>query len=157
MTQTKAASDKAHDGPTANRQSTVMELIRTADELRRYFTEFYEAHEITPQQYNVLRILRGAHPESLPTMEIAERMVEKTPGITRLLDRLEEKGLIARERPAEDRRRVLISISSEGVALLSSLEDPVRKVTRAVLNGLSGEQVEQLYAMLRHVRREVTP
>lgn len=143
-------------GPTATRQSTVMELIRTADELRRYFTAFYEPHEITPQQYNVLRILRGAHPKSLPTMEIAERMVEKTPGITRLLDRLVEKGLVARERPANDRRRVLISISSDGMALLSSLEEPVQEVTTAVLNGLSGNQVEQLQSILRHVRDEIT-
>lgn len=155
MTQAKAPSNEARKGPTVTRQGTVMELIRTADELRRYFTDFYEPHDITPQQYNVLRILRGVHPESLPTMEIAEKMVEKTPGITRLLDRLEEKGLIARERPAEDRRRVLISISSEGIALLSVLEDPVRKATKAVLQGLSGEEVEQLYSMLRHVRNEI--
>lgn len=152
MTQPKARAEK---GSTPARQSTVMELIRTADELRGYFTAFYEPHEITPQQYNVLRILRGAHPKSLPTMEVAERMVEKTPGITRLLDRLVEKGLVARERPADDRRRVLISISSDGMALLSTLEESVQEVTTAVLNGLSGNQVEQLQTILRHVRQEI--
>lgn len=133
-----------------------MELIRTADDLRRYFMAFYEPHEITPQQYNVLRILRGAHPEALPTMEIAERMVEKTPGITRLLDRLEDKGLILRERRADDRRRVLISISAEGLGLLDVLEEPVREATTAVLDRLSADEVERLHATLLTIRQHMT-
>lgn len=134
-----------------------MELIRTADDLRRYFTVLYEPHEITPQQYNVLRILRGTHPEALPTMEIAERMVEKTPGITRLLDRLEDKGLILRERRADDRRRVLISISSEGLGLLDVLEEPVREATTAVLERLSADEVEQLNETLLTIRQHMAP
>lgn len=130
-----------------------MELIRTADDLRRYFTAFYEPHDLTPQQYNVLRILRGAHPEALATMDIAERMVERTPGITRLLDRLEGKGLILRERPPADRRQVLISISAEGLELLDLLEEPVREATAAVLDGLPADEVEQLVSVLVRIRR----
>lgn len=133
-----------------------MQLLRTADELRRYFTAFYEPHEITPQQYNVLRILRGAHPEALPTMEIAERMVEQTPGITRLVDRLEDKGLVLRERPADDRRRVLISISAAGLRLLGLLDEPVRQATAAVLDGVVDEELEQLKAILTTIRHQVS-
>lgn len=142
----------APGGLAPSRQRTVMELIRTADELRRYFTALYEPHEITPQQYNVLRILRGAYPKALPTMEIAERMVEKTPGITRLLDRLEDKGLVLRERPADDRRRVLISISSDGLGLLDRLEEPVHTGTTAVLQTLARDEVEQLSSLLVRIR-----
>lgn len=129
-----------------------MDLVRTADHLRRYFTALYEPHGVTPQQYNVLRILRGSRSGALPTMEIAERMVEKTPGITRLLDRLEEKGLVERERGSDDRRRVLISITSQGLALLAALDEPVREATTAVLNGLTAEDVRGLQAALHRIR-----
>ncbi|MBW3555027.1 MAG: MarR family transcriptional regulator [Gemmatimonadetes bacterium] len=132
-----------------------MELVRTADRVRRYFTALYEPHEITPQQYNVLRILRGAQPGALPTMEIAERMVEQTPGITRLVDRLENKGLVVRERPADDRRRVLISISAAGLELLDLLEDRVHAATVAVLDGLGDEEVECLNSVLLRIREQV--
>lgn len=133
------------------RQKTVMKLIRTADELRRYFSKVYEPYDITSQQYNVLRILRGAHPEALPTMEIAERMLEKTPGITRLVDRLEQKGLVGRERVAGDRRQVFISISLVGLTLLDALEDPVREATEALLQTMSTDEVEQLSSLLGRV------
>lgn len=134
------------------RQMTVMNLIRTADDLRRYFTELYAPHEITPQQYNVLRILRGSQPQALPTMEIAERMVEKTPGITRLLDRLETKGLIVRERLPRDRRQVLVSISAEGLELVASLDEPVGEATRAVLRELADVDVAALDLTLARIR-----
>lgn len=133
-----------------------MELVRAADELRRYFTELYEPYGITPQQYNVLRILRGAHPEALPTMEIADRMMEKTPGITRLLDRLEAKGLVRRERHAEDRRRVLITISAQGTALLERLEEPVREGTIAVLGDVQPGDVAHLHSTLARIRRTLS-
>lgn len=129
-----------------------MDLIRTADDLRRYFAALYEPHGLASQQYNVLRILRGARPEALPTMEIAERMVEKTPGITRLIDRLEAKGLVLRDRPAGDRRRILISITDEGLALLDGLEDPVREATAAVLEPLDPGEVDQLKSLLARIR-----
>src|SRR5215510_3147270 len=82
-------------------QEGLIALMRTVDLLRRAVTEVVEPHGLTLQQYNVLRILRGAQAD-LPTLEIAERMIEQAPGITRLLDRLEAKGLVARARCAED-------------------------------------------------------
>ena len=153
----RAASPKKqeHDatrGPGSERQKTVMDLLRTAEQLDRYFTAFYEPPGVTPQQYNVLRILRGEHPDALPTMAIAERMVEKTPGITRLLDRLETKGWVERKRAEEDRRRVLISITAAGLELLESLDGPVREATTAVLEGLGEAEVTSLRASLQRIR-----
>ena len=79
-------------------------LLRTADVIRRYFDSVVEPQGLTLQQYNVLRILRGAGPDGLPTLEVADRMVERAPGITRMLDRLMAKGLVVRERSTRDRR-----------------------------------------------------
>ena len=88
-------------------QEIVLSLMRTTDVVRRLFNETYEPHGITAQQYNVLRILRGARPDGLPTLVIRERMVERTPGVTRLIDRLEGAGLgrarNTQERPAASR------------------------------------------------------
>jgi DNA-binding MarR family transcriptional regulator len=142
----------AHAAPTS-RQMAVMDLIHAADGLRRYFTEFYQPHGIAPQQYNVLRILRGARPHGLPTMDIADRMVEKTPGITRLIDRLEDKGLVQRKRAPDDRRQVVVSISSAGLSLLDELEEPVRDATEAALAMLSADEVEQLRYLLGRIGR----
>src|SRR5687768_9579886 len=86
-------------------QEAVVALFRTGDALRRHFARVLEPWGITPQQYNVLRILRGAGADDLPTLAIAERMLERTPGVTRLLDRMEEKGWVARQRCVEDRRQ----------------------------------------------------
>src|SRR5262249_35367113 len=95
----------------SQRQEGAVALMRTADQLRHLLTRYLEPAGITAQQYNVLRILRGANPERLPTLEIAERMIERTPGITRLLDRLEAKQLVHRERCPSDRRQVLCGIT----------------------------------------------
>lgn len=152
MSDAKQATGQRASAPIGPRQNTVMSLIRTADDLRRYFTVLYAPHDITPQQYNVLRILRGADPTPLPTMEIAERMVEKTPGITRLLDRLERKGLIARERLPEDRRQVLVSITEAGLELVASLDEPVREATSAVLWELGNGEVAALDDTLARIR-----
>lgn len=127
-------------------------VIRTADVLRRRFDALFRPHGLTMQQYNVLRILRGARPESLPTMEIAERMIERTPGITRLVDRLEEKGLVRRGRSQEDRRRVLCSITEEGLDLLAELDEPVEEADEEALSMLAEEEVEALIGFLDRIR-----
>ena len=105
-------------------------LMRTADLVRRAVAVVIDGQGITLQQYNVLRILRGAGGEGLPTLEIAERMIEQTPGITRLLDRLEAKQLVGRERCPADRRQVTCRISREGLRLLAALDGPVAEAER---------------------------
>lgn len=127
-------------------------LMRTADLIRRAAALVIEPHGITTQQYNVLRILRGAGSEGLPTLEIAARMIEQTPGITRLLDRLEAKRLVRRERCPRDRRQVTCRISEEGLALLAALDRPVAESERVALAALTPHQLRQLTTLLDRAR-----
>lgn len=136
------------------RQAAALAVLRAADVLRHRFGGILEPHGLTLQQYNVLRILRGALPEQLPTMEIGERMIERTPGITRLLDRLDRKGLVRRERCAEDRRQVLVGITQGGLALLRRLDEPVDEADEAALAMLSDRQIDQLRRILDRIQEE---
>src|SRR6476660_6078934 len=103
-------------------QEALLGIFRTADLLHREINRLIEPHGISGQQYNVLRILRGAGEKGLPTLGVAARLVEQTPGITRLLDRLEKKKLIRRRRCADDRRQVLCEITPAGLDLLAGLD-----------------------------------
>ena len=127
-------------------------LMRTAEMVKRSVSVVIDAQGITPQQYNVLRILRGAGGDGLPTLEIAERMVEQTPGITRLLDRLEGKKLVHRERCPTDRRQVTCRITDDGLTLLAGLDRPVREAEEAALSGLTSKQLQQFIALLDRTR-----
>ncbi len=138
----------------SRRQEAFVALFRTADQVRSVVAKVLEPHGITPQQYNVLRILRGSHPQGLPTLEIAERMVERTPGITRLLDRLEAKGLVRRERCPEDRRQVLCWATHEALVLLAELDTPVLEADEEALQNLSRAEVDQLIELLDKIRAE---
>ena len=102
-------------------QEAAVGLLRTTDAIRRHFSAIVAPHGITLQQYNVLRILRGAGRDGLPTLAIGERMVEKTPGVTRLIDRLVKKGFVIRRPCDEDRRRVYCHITPLGLKLVGSL------------------------------------
>ncbi len=133
-------------------QEAAIGLLRTADLVRRAVGTIVEPYGITPQQYNVLRILRGAGADGLPTLDIADRMIEETPGITRLIDRLESKHLVSRERCKEDRRRVWCRITREGRALLRKLDAPIRDADRWALASLNSRQLTQLIALLDRAR-----
>ncbi len=95
-----------------------------------------EPHGITLQQFNVLRILRGAGDEGLPTLEVADRMIEQTPGVTRLLDRMEAKELVRRQRCPKDRRQHLCWITAKGLALLEKIDPLTSKAHEESLKGL---------------------
>jgi DNA-binding MarR family transcriptional regulator len=133
-------------------EEAAVALLRTADLVRRTLTAVVEPHGLTVQQYNVLRILRGAGEAGLPTLEIAERMVEQTPGITRLIDRLEIKKLVARERSITDRRQVFVRIAPVGLTLLSRLDQPIRDAEREALGVVSDRQLAQLLSLLDRAR-----
>lgn len=137
-------------------QEAAVGLLRTADCVRRQMTAALEPAGLTPQQYNVLRILRGAGNEPLPTLEIGSRMIEQAPGITRLLDRLEAKGLVERERCREDRRRVLCQISNAGRKLLTSLDGIIADTDKATVAGLSTKQQRDLIRLLDAVRAKLS-
>lgn len=134
-------------------QEAVLGLFRTADILRRLFSQLMEQHGLTLQQYNVLRILRGAGEGGLPTLAIADRMVERTPGITRLIDRLLKKGLVERERPPGDRRQVLCHITAQGLAVLEELDGPVSDLDDRCLAMLDKAEQQALIGLLDRVRQ----
>ena len=133
-------------------QEVAIGLMRTADRVRRTFASVIEPFGITLQQYNVLRILRGAGDDPLPTLELARRMIEETPGITRLLDRLESKTLVSRTRCPRDRRQVLCSITQTGLELLARLDTPMDQADEAALSGLEVAEQRRLIALLDRVR-----
>ena len=136
----------------SSQQEAAVALLRTTDQLRRRFARVLEGSGITMQQYNVLRILRGAGEAGLPTLEIAERMIEETPGITRLIDRLEEKGLVRRERQHSDRRQVYCYSTPASMKLLAELDEVVNSADEEVFNGLSKKEVQELIRLLDKVR-----
>jgi DNA-binding MarR family transcriptional regulator len=127
-------------------------LLLTADRVRRSLAAVVEPHGITLQQYNVLRILRGAGEAGLPTLEIGERMIERSPGVTRLLDRLEAKGLVRRERCPTDRRQVFCRIEPPGLELLVRLDPPVDEADAASIAKLAPAECQQLFELLAAVR-----
>ena len=133
-------------------QEAAVSILRTSDMLRRRIAAVIEPEGITMQQYNVLRILRGSYPKPLATLEIAERLIEQTPGITRLLDRLEEKGLVSRQRSAEDRRLVHCWVTPEGLALLERLQLAVDEADEVSMRKLDRVEVEALIDMLARIR-----
>lgn len=134
-------------------QEAAVSLLHTADLVRRSVGAVLDPHDITVQQFNVLRILRGAGEAGLPTLEIAERMVEQTPGITRLIDRLEAKQLVIRQPCSKDRRRIWCRITGEGLALLKRLDSPIRAAEQEGLGGLTASQLETLLSLLERIRR----
>jgi len=144
---------KAFDSPE---DEAAVALLRTVDLLRADLERALAPRSITPQQYNVLRILRGSHPEPLATLEIADRMIERAPGIPRLLDRLEAARLVSRKRCGEDRRVVHCSITREGLAVLAALDEPVREVGQKRVGRLSKSQLANLLQLLDRIREGVS-
>ena len=132
-------------------QEAAMALLRTANVLRRRVDALVASEGITSQQYNVLRILRGAK-APLPTMEIAERMIDQSPGITRHVNNLEERGLIRREAWAGDRRQMLCQITPAGLRVLERLDAPMDALDDALTAQLTPEQTDHLIEALDLIR-----
>ena len=135
---------------TRSQEATVA-LLRTAHVLRRLADAVVEREEITMQQFNVLRILRGAR-GPLPTMEISERMIEPSPGITRLICTLEQRGFVKREQWPGDRRQVLCQITPAGLRVLERLDEPMNQLDDQTTGTLPLEQVEALLEILGEIR-----
>jgi len=135
-------------------EAAFLELAQTTDMLSRGLVRILKTENLSPTQYNVLRILRGA-PEGLPCGEIASRMITRDPDVTRLLDRLETRKLISRCRDAKDRRTVRARITPEGLKVLARLEEPVQGTHRRQLGHLGRERLRSLSDLLRVSRRQV--
>ena len=139
--------------PFAVGDEAQLAVQRTSEVLLRGMAELLRGYGLTPTQYNVLRILRGAGAEGLPCAEVGARMVNHEPDVSRLLDRLHRMGLIVRERAASDRRVVLTRITPEGLALLARLDGPTTELGRRRLEGFSDEELRTLVALLEKMRR----
>jgi DNA-binding MarR family transcriptional regulator len=138
------------DGPE---QEAHLNVVRTAAVLSDAFEQVVRAAGLTLTQFNVLRILRGAEPEGLCRNELRDRMVTRMPDVTRLLDRLEESGLVARERSDEDRRLVRTRITPAGLELLAGLDAPAAEAHRRLLGHLSADELRTLSALLTRARQ----
>jgi DNA-binding MarR family transcriptional regulator len=134
-------------------QEAHLNIERTAAVLSHAFADALKEHGVTPTQYNVLRILRGAGKDGLCRNEVRDRMVAQVPDVTRLLDRLEDAGLIERERSTEDRRQVGTRITARGLQLLTELDEPVAEIHRRQLGHLSQSQLKTLAELLTLARQ----
>ncbi len=134
-------------------ERTYLELLRTSDRLTRGAVGILKAEDLSSTQYNVLRILRGS-PEGLPCGEIGRRLITREPDITRLLDRMEKRGLISRCRETEDRRTVLTRITRQGLDTVNRLDEPVQAIHKKQLGHLGRERLASLSELLRAARRD---
>ncbi len=144
LKQTRPFHSTAHEA--------LLSVLRTAAVVQRLSAQVVEASGITLQQYNVLRILRGAGETGLPTLAIRDRMIEEAAGITRLLDKLEGAGYVLRERSTPDRRQVLCQITTTGMSLLAALDAPVDGVTDTAFAALDDAEKASLIELLGAVR-----
>lgn len=133
-------------------QEAFLNLWRTYDRLRQEEDALFEQYQLTAQQYNALRLLKARHPEPVATLALQSRLVSRAPDITRMIDRLEERGWIARQRPPENRRLVLLTLTPAGLALLESLAEPVRACSERQLGHLSAKQLKDLVRLLELAR-----
>jgi DNA-binding MarR family transcriptional regulator len=139
--------------PFASREAEAyLSLLRTADALQTQVEAQLREFGLTGTQYNALRILRGAGPEGLPCREIGERMITRDPDITRLLNRLEDRGLAERTRTKRDRRVVYGKITAAGLKLLREIDRPLEKFGREMLRHVGQDKLKQLIELLELVR-----
>lgn len=135
-------------------EAAFLDLVRTCDLLSRGLVQILKTEDISPTQYNVLRILRGS-PAGLPCGEIANRMITRDPDVTRLLDRMEKRGLISRSRDIKDRRTVTARITTAGLKVLGRLDEPIQDVHRKQLGHLGRNRLWALTELLATSRANV--
>lgn len=133
-------------------QETYLNLWRTYDRLKAIEDALFERYELSAQQYNALRLLQAVYPETLPTLTLGDRLISRAPDMTRLLDRLEQRGLVSRERRSDNRRVVEVGITSVGQRLLSELSASVRACHKEQLGHLSATQLRRLVGLLKLAR-----
>lgn len=137
-------------------EEAYLNVLRTAAVLEAPFDRLFRAHGLSEATYNVLRILRGekmsGNREGLACQEIGARVITRVPDMTRLLDRLEEAGLVARERSSEDRRVVLCRVTEAGLKRIATLDEPLKELHQAQLKRMSGADLKRLSELLTAAR-----
>ncbi len=142
------------DRPTAHLEAHIfVTLLKAADSLSQEAEQLIKAAGLTPAQYNVLRILRGAEPDGLLCRGISDRMISRDPDMTRLLDRMENHKLITRERQKEDRRVINTRITAKGLKLLKNLDRPVHELHKNQFRHISPAHLKQLAELLAEVQK----
>jgi len=134
-------------------QEVFLNLWRTYDRLRAFEDDLFERFDLTPQQYNAMRLLKSRHPDKIHTLDLSAQLVSKAPDITRMLDKLEQRGFIERDRPPDNRRVVRVGITAVGLALLDDLREPILTCHSRQLGHLTRQQLNEL-AVLLHEARE---
>jgi DNA-binding MarR family transcriptional regulator len=134
-------------------QEVYLNLWRTYDRLKGLEEALFSNYGLTAQQYNALRLLRAEHPGSLPTLAIGARLISRAPDITRLINKLEERGLVERRRDAANRRLVNVAITSAGVKLLDAIASPLAECHQQQLGHLTVEQLQRLVDLLKLARQ----
>ena len=151
------ARNKPRRAPASLEERTFLALLKAADALGQQAKQLTRIAELTGTQYNVLRILRGAGAEGLACRGIGDRMITHDPDITRLLDRMEKRGLITRERQKHDRRVVRTRITAHGLDLLKPLDQPMRDLHKGQFRHMAGARLKTLYDLLEEVRTDRQP
>jgi DNA-binding MarR family transcriptional regulator len=146
-------ANRRFDSP---QQEAYLALWRTYDRLRALEDELFTKFELTAQQYNLLRLLQGAQ-KPVPTLTLAERLISRAPDITRMIDKLEERGVITRARSTKDRREVLVEITSPGVKLLDRISGPLKTCHERQLGHLSNADLKALIGLLQAAREPHEP
>ena len=136
-------------------QEAALSLLRTSDRLQIRFARLFRGHRLTPSQYNILHILRGEG-KPLPILEIASRTVAIVPGITGLIDRLEQAALVNRLRCGKDRRVIHVALTDHGTKTLATLDEPLVALHRNLLGHLSQAELKELIQLLEKVREPLT-
>ena len=131
-------------------------VLKTAEDFLRREAELLKPYELTPSQYNVLRILRGAGADGLICREIGERMIARDPDVTKLIDRLEGRGLVTRERQEKDRRVIVIRITDEALKVLAEIDRPVLELTSGLLGHLGERRLKNLNSLLEAAREKAS-
>ena len=133
-------------------EETTLNIVRTADVLMLALSDVLKPHLLSATQYNVLRILRGAGKDGASCKDIGSRMVARDPDITRLMDRLEQRGLLTRDRAREDRRIVTHRLSEAGLELVNALDGPIETVHRRTLGRMKAQKLRDLVGLLEEIR-----
>lgn len=133
-------------------QEAFLNLWRTYDRLRAMEEALFGQFDLSPQQYNALRLLRAVHPQSMPTLALGAKLISRAPDMTRLLDKLEARQLVRRERRSENRRVVEVAITPDGLQLLKQLDAPVAACAKQQLGHLDGSSLQALIDLLHRAR-----
>jgi DNA-binding MarR family transcriptional regulator len=134
-------------------QEAFLNLWRTYDCLKAVEDELFSQHQLSAQQYNALRLLRSVYPDSLQTLALGRRLISRCPDTTRMLDRLEQRGLVERGRRVENRRVVDVRITEKGLSLLEGMREEVRRMHQRQLGHLTETQLAELTLLLRQLRK----